>query len=202
MTALVLRQRLPQAMEPWQTPDLWVPLTSAERQRYRLRKDLANGIDIAIVLDRARALRPGDHLVADDGRVARIIAAPERLAHIASADAQRLARAAYHLGNRHVALQVGPGWVRFAADHVLESMVAGLGFTVAHVDDVFEPEVGAYHHHGQHAPHAAHGDGEESATDTGSGSADKHANLPRQGTPFAYSPRIHEFDPAGALKRD
>jgi urease accessory protein len=140
-------------------------------------------------------MRVGDHLVAEDGRVVRIVAALERLAHIGTADSQRLARAAYHLGNRHVSLQVGPAWVRFAADHVLENMVAGLGFSVIHIEDVFEPESGAYHYHG---PHTHQSDPHEEHASAG----DKHANLPRQGTPFSYSPRIHEFDPTGTLKRE
>lgn len=192
MSVVLFRERLPAAMEPWQSPDFSVALTSAERARYRLRKPIVEHVDIAIVLDRGRALKAGDHLVADDGRVLRVLAAAETLAHIESTDAETLARAAYHLGNRHVALQVGRGWVRFAADHVLEQMVKGLGFTVTHVEAPFEPETGAYHYHSHgHSHHDHRGDEGD----------DKHENLPRQGTPFSYAPRIHEFDPTGAPKR-
>jgi urease accessory protein len=79
-----------------------------------------------------------------------IVAAPEKLLHVVCATPTELARAAYHLGNRHVAVQVGDGFLRLSEDHVLEEMLRGLGATVTHVDAPFEPEAGAYgggHHH-------------------------------------------------------
>ena len=66
-------------------------------------------------------------------------------------DADALARAAYHLGNRHTPVQVGAGWLRLAADDVLAGMLRGLGATVTPVRAPFEPEAGAYAA-GHHAP--------------------------------------------------
>jgi urease accessory protein len=63
-------------------------------------------------------------------------------------DTLQFARACYHLGNRHVALQILPGELRFLTDHVLDSMLEGLGMTVTHEVFPFEPEQGAYHGHG------------------------------------------------------
>jgi urease accessory protein len=74
--------------------------------------------------------------------------------HAVCADAASLARAAYHLGNRHVPVQVGEGFLRIAADHVLEGMLQGLGATLERMQAPFEPEAGAYAGGHQH-----HGDG-------------------------------------------
>jgi urease accessory protein len=92
------------------------------RQKSRLRARLDNGEEVALILPRGRVLRGGDRVTAADGREVEIAAAPERLLHIESAE---LARVAYHLGNRHVPLQVGPDFLRIAEDHVLEEMVRG-----------------------------------------------------------------------------
>ena len=88
-------------------------------------------------------VRGGDGVTAADGREVEIVAAPEKLLHIESGE---LARVAYHLGNRHVPLQVGQGFLRIAEDHVLEEMVRKLGARVSHVEAAFEPEAGAYGH--------------------------------------------------------
>jgi urease accessory protein len=114
------------------------------RQKSRLRARLDNGEEVALILPRGRVLRGGDRVTTADGRELEIVAAPERLLHIESED---LARLAYHLGNRHVPLQVGPGFLRIAEDHVLEEMVRRLGARVSHVEAPFEPESGAYGHH-------------------------------------------------------
>ena len=66
------------------------------------------------------------------------------------ADAFELARAAYHLGNRHVAVELGEGWLRIQADHVLEGMLVGRGAEVSPISAPFEPEAGAYAHGHQH----------------------------------------------------
>jgi urease accessory protein len=73
-----------------------------------------------------------------------IVAEPESLLHIECSSASELARAAYHLGNRHVAVQVGAGFLRIAHDHVLEAMLRQLGAEVSHIVAPFEPEAGAY----------------------------------------------------------
>jgi urease accessory protein len=127
------------------------------RQKSRMRVAAATGEEVGVFLDRGTALRGGDCLQADDGRVVRVEAAPEELSEARCDNAAMLARAAWHLGNRHAAVQVGDGWIRFAADSVLANMIAGLGLPVAPVRAPFEPEGGAYgsgHH--QHTPEAKH----------------------------------------------
>jgi urease accessory protein len=96
------------------------------------------------MLPRGEILRGGDLVTASDGRVIEVIAAPEKLLHVQCAHASDLAKAAYHLGNRHVPVQVGDGFLRLAADHVLEEMLHKLGAKVTHVEAPFEPEAGAY----------------------------------------------------------
>jgi len=113
------------------------------RQKSRLRARADNGEDVALILPRGKVLRDGERVQATDGREVEIVAAPEKLAHIECAD---LARIAYHLGNRHVPLQLGQGFVRIAEDHVLEEMARKLGARVSRVEAPFEPEPGAYGH--------------------------------------------------------
>ena len=128
------------------------------RQKSRLRARLQSGEEVGLFLERGAMLRGGDCLVADDGRVVRIVAASESLMEVRCTDAGVLARAAYHLGNRHCPVAIGPGWLRFAADHVLGEMLHGLGLQATTVSAPFEPEAGAYaaghHHHSGAAKHA------------------------------------------------
>jgi urease accessory protein len=128
------------------------------RQKSRLRTRVASGEEIGLFLERGTVLRDGDHLQADDGRVVRVVAADEELFEIRCADAVALARAAYHLGNRHTPAQIGVGWLRIAADDVLAAMLRGLGADVEAIRAAFEPEAGAYgaghHAHSSEAKHA------------------------------------------------
>jgi len=128
-----------------------------KRQKSRLRATLDSGEAVALRLPRGEILRGGDLVVASDGRIIEIAAAAEQLLHVICADATALARAAYHLGNRHVPVEVGEGYLRIAADHVLEAMLQGLGATLTPIEAPFEPEAGAYGGH----PHAH---GEDSGT--------------------------------------
>jgi urease accessory protein len=122
---------------------LKVTLPFELRQKSRLRVKTQGGEEVALVLPRGRVLRGGERVSATDGREVEIVAAPEKLLHI---ECGELARVAYHLGNRHVPLQVGQGFLRIAEDHVLEEMVRKLGARVSHVEAPFEPEAGAYGH--------------------------------------------------------
>lgn len=117
------------------------------RCRSRFRAQLASGEEVGVLLARGQILRGGDLLLADDGRVVEVGAAPEWVSTVRAADARLLARAAYHLGNRHVALQVGDSWLRYLHDHVLDDMVRGLGAELKVEQAPFEPEAGAYHGH-------------------------------------------------------
>ncbi|HEX9182479.1 MAG TPA: urease accessory protein UreE [Burkholderiales bacterium] len=114
------------------------------RQKSRLRTTLVSGEEVGLVLPRGEILRGGDLVTASDGRVIEVLAAPEKLLHVEAANPTDLAKAAYHLGNRHVPVQVGDGFLRLSADHVLEEMLKKLGAKVSLVEAPFEPEAGAY----------------------------------------------------------
>lgn len=128
------------------------------RCKSRLQAKLEGGEICGLFLPRGTVLRGGDRLLGSDGRVVEVVAAPEPLMEAASDDPLMIAKAAYHLGNRHVAVELRPGRLRFAADHVLGDMVRGLGLQVDEVDAPFEPESGAYGAHGGHG-HSADGEG-------------------------------------------
>ncbi len=118
------------------------------RQKSRLRAMTVAGTELALLLPRGTVLRHGDRLCAANGLIIEVQAAAEAVSTARSDDAQLFARVCYHLGNRHVPLQVGSGWLRYPADHVLDRMVADLGLSVAHERAPFDPEAGAYHRHG------------------------------------------------------
>ena len=111
------------------------------RQKSRQRTKLVSGEEVALKLPRGEILRGGDLVTASDGRVIEVVSVPERLLHIECED---LARVAYHLGNRHVPVQIAAGFLRIAEDHVLEELARKLGAHVSHVEAPFEPEAGAY----------------------------------------------------------
>lgn len=146
-----------------------------QRSKSRSKAALVGGEEVALHLPRGEVLRGGDLVVASDGRVIEVQALPEKVLHITCASPSALAKAAYHLGNRHVAVEVGDGWMRIAADHVLEEMLRGLGATVAAMEAAFEPETGAYagealsqDEHGHvHGPDCGHDHGHAHAHDKG-----------------------------------
>ena len=123
------------------------------RQRSRLRSRLEGGREVALLLPRGTVLRGGDRLRAVDGTVVAVIAADEQVSEVTAESPWTLARAAYHLGNRHVPLQLGEGWLRYGHDHVLDDMVRGLGLEVRVHEAPFEPESGAYSHSHAHSSH-------------------------------------------------
>lgn len=127
------------------------------RQKSRLRTALTSGEEVALMLPRGMVLRGGDWVVATDGRVIEVIAQPERVMHVRCATPMALVRAAYHLGNRHVPVQVGAEWLRIMQDHVLEEMLRGLGASVVPLTAPFEPEAGAYSAHHRHDNESGHG---------------------------------------------
>lgn len=127
-------------------------LTLEQRTKRRLLVTLDDGTEAGLLLERGYMLRDGDCVASDDGLTVRICAAPEAVSTVRTTDPALLARVSYHLGNRHVPLQVGPGMVRYQHDHVLDEMVRGLGLTPKHEWAPFEPEPGAYGEH--HAGHA------------------------------------------------
>ena len=148
-------------LETPQPTELVLTLPFEMRQRSRFGAELSNGAEVALILPRGHLLRGGDCLRAEDGSVFRIEAADEDVSTVFNDDAKMLARASYHLGNRHVFLQIGDGWVRYQHDHVLDDMLRGLGLEVSFESAPFEPEGGAYgahsHDHGkQHSDEHQH----------------------------------------------
>jgi urease accessory protein len=114
------------------------------RQRSRLLAVMDSGEEVGLLLPRGTVLRGGDRLQVSDGRLVEVVAAPEEVSILRGADARSLARAAYHLGNRHVAVQITGDSLRFLRDHVLDDMLRGLGMKVDADVLPFEPEAGAY----------------------------------------------------------
>jgi len=126
-------------------PSLVVTLTHQQRRQARLRLTLADGSEVGLLLPRGLALKHGARLRSEDGSVVALIqAAVEAISRASTADAHLLARAAYHLGNRHVALEVGSGWLSYPRDHVLDGLCRELGLTVTPELAAFEPESGGY----------------------------------------------------------
>jgi len=119
-------------------------LPFALRQKSRLRTRLDSGEDIGLFLPRGTILRHGDCLQTTTGQVIEVHAAPEAVSTACSDDSLLLTRAAYHLGNRHVALQVGAGWLRYRHDPLLDRMIADLGLSLRFEQAPFEPEIGTY----------------------------------------------------------
>ncbi len=128
-------------------PDALLTLPYNKRQRSLLRAFLDNGEEIGVRLQHGTVLRDGDQLGSDDGFVVTVKSALETVSTVHGKDALELTRVAYHLGNRHVALQIGNGWIRYLHDHVLDDMVRRFGLNVTVGQAAFEPEAGAYHKH-------------------------------------------------------
>lgn len=119
------------------------------RTKSRARVTLSDGRELALRLPRGTVLRGGACLLCDDGSVVRVEAAPESVSTARAATALLLMRAAYHLGNRHVPLELRDDFLRYQHDHVLDDMLRELGLDVRAERAPFEPEAGAYgHHHG------------------------------------------------------
>jgi len=131
----------------------FLTLPYEERKKFRLRTALDNGQEIGLQLSRQGVLRDGDCLRAEDGTVIQIRAGDEAISTVACKDPLTMAKACYHLGNRHVPLQINKGRLRYQQDHVLDDMVTQLGLTVKHETAPFEPESGAYHEHAGHHHH-------------------------------------------------
>jgi urease accessory protein len=131
-----------------------ITLTRDQRLRSRLRVVLDDGREAGILLPRGTTLRDGDGLVSEDGLIVRVRAAAECLSRAECADPLVLARVCYHLGNRHVAVQIEPGRLSYLHDHVLDDLVRGLGLAVVMDYGPFEPESGAYGGQGHGHAHA------------------------------------------------
>jgi urease accessory protein len=142
-----------------------VVLDFDDRHRRRMAMTGTRGLEFLLDLENAVALRGGDALVLEDGRLIEVVAAAEPLAEIRGADPLHLVRVAWHLGNRHLPTQIMPKGLRIRRDHVIEAMVKGLGARIIEIEAPFDPEGGAYaapahdhaaHDHGHHHDHHHH----------------------------------------------
>ncbi|WP_330961156.1 urease accessory protein UreE [Photobacterium sp. 53610] len=149
-----LTRFIPAAERPDSHFDVTLSLPIDARIKSRLKVTLDDGRNAGLFLPRGYILRDGDLLTNDNGIAVTVLAAPELVSTVYCADPHLLARLSYHLGNRHVPLQIQPGWLRYQHDHVLDDMVHGLGGIVTVEQAPFEPESGAYG--GQHGGHSHH----------------------------------------------
>jgi urease accessory protein len=139
-----------------------VVLDFDDRHRRRMAMTGTRGLEFLLDLENAVALRGGDALVLEDGRLVEVVSAPEPLLEIRGADPHHLIRVAWHLGNRHLPTQIMAKGLRIRRDHVIEAMVKGLGARVVEIEAPFDPEGGAYagtghgHAHEDHAHHTGH----------------------------------------------
>jgi urease accessory protein len=115
-----------------------------DRHRRRLRLVADSGRPFLLDLPRARHLADGDGLELDDGSHIRVCAAAEPVIEVAADHPSDLLRIAWHIGNRHLPLQVLEGRLRLLADHVAAAMIEGLGGKIARCEAPFDPETGAY----------------------------------------------------------
>lgn len=144
--ALTLTQRLP-ADSVGQSAHM-LALTAEERTRSRMRFETESGVAVQLLLPRGTVLRDGDVLRAEDGvTCVRVRARPEPVLTARTQDTRLLLRAAYHLGNRHVPVEIGKDYLRFSPDSVLADMVQQLGLALVEEIAPFQPEAGAYGGH-------------------------------------------------------
>ncbi len=149
-----VRHRL--GVEAQRAVDDTVVLDHLQREKGRFRARTLAGDELRVFLDRGKVLQVGEVLLAQCGRRFRVEAAAEAVLHASSDDWRLFARACYHLGNRHVKMQVGERWLRITPDHVLEDMLRQLGLHTVPECAPFLPEAGAYaggHEHHQHDHH-------------------------------------------------
>ncbi|MCK5811224.1 MAG: urease accessory protein UreE [Cocleimonas sp.] len=156
---LKFNQKISEELAPYSTINLM--LNFDQRNKSRLKITLDNGQEAGIVLENGDSLQHNDVLLsnpkrAEEAFVIRIKAALETVSTVYCDDKLQLARACYHLGNRHVSVQINADFIRYQHDHVLDEMVKGLGLNVDVEEAPFEPEAGAYHtaSHGHRKGHS------------------------------------------------
>lgn len=149
------------ASETQATASVTLPLDLRIKTRQRVTLD--SGEDAGIFLEKGAILRGGEKLQSEHGLVVEIIAADEQVSSVYVDDGLALAKAAYHLGNRHIPLQIEAGVLRYQHDHVLDEMVQGFGLGVTVELAPFEPEGGAY----QSGAHAQGSDGHSHDSERG-----------------------------------
>lgn len=128
--------------------DLTLSLTAEERRRSRYQFTLDQGNPVSLQLPRGTVLEDGDVLVLEgSNNLIRVVAKSEPVMTVTAQNGLALIRAAYHLGNRHVPLEITPSYLRFSPDPVLKNMLEQLGLKISEELTPFYPEKGAYLHH-------------------------------------------------------
>lgn len=125
---------------------LTLSLTAEERTRTRHRFESSEGQVLLLRLPRGTVLQHGDLLEAETGELIKITAKPEPVLTVTASNHLMLIKAAYHLGNRHIALEITPNYLRLSSDLVLKTMLEKLGVEVKEEVLPFQPEIGAYNH--------------------------------------------------------
>jgi urease accessory protein len=131
-----------------------------DRHRRRRRYVGERGLEFLLDLGEAAVLRDGDGLALEGGGFVLVRAAPEPLVEVTAETPGRLARLAWHLGNRHLPTRIEAGRLLIRDDHVIVEMLRGLGATVRQVSEPFDPEGGAYGEHNRQPSHP-HGHGHD-----------------------------------------
>jgi urease accessory protein len=135
-----------------------ITLDHGDRHRRRIVLNADGGTTFLLDLDRADVLEDGDAIRLDSGWLVEVRAAPERLIEVTTEGPPDLLTLAWHIGNRHVPAEIADNAIYIAYDHVLLSMLRGLGARAEIVERPFRPVRGAYHHH-EHGGHSHHGHG-------------------------------------------
>ncbi len=188
----MLRATSVKAANSWRdTPADTVVLEFDDRHRRRMAMTGTRGLEFLLDLPETVALRGGDALVLDDGRLVEVVAAPEPLIELRGVDPRQMVRLAWHLGNRHLPVQIAGKHLRIRRDHVIEEMVKGLGASVVEIEAPFDPEGGAYvsaghdhhdhdhghqHHDHSHDHHDDHSHGHDHHHDDDHGHAHGHGH--------------------------
>lgn len=148
--------------------DARLTLTHDQREKGRLRAVSDAGEEVQVFLERGKALQVGEFLKSDCGKHIQVAGAIEPITEAHCHDWKTFSRACYHLGNRHVKIEVGDRWLRIKPDHVLEAMLIQQGLTVVADKAVFNPESGAY------APSISHSHSHSSSPNHDAGHGHSH----------------------------
>jgi urease accessory protein len=167
-----------------QAPIRQLLLTHEQRSRGRLRLPQPDGVEVRLFLERGEPLQLGEYLRGTAGELLLVTGAVEEVATALCEDWLAFSKACYHLGNRHVKIQIGERWLRIARDHVLEEMLLGLGLAVKHELAVFDPERGAY------APGHSHSHGHDHSHEHSH--EDEHDRAHRLGLAHAHADALHQ----------
>jgi urease accessory protein len=175
------------------------------RQKSRFDATDSAGRSLGFFLHRGTVVRGGDVAVAEDGSLVRVIASPQpvlRVQHCPEHGAPSdLLKAAYHLGNRHVAVELKPEHLQLEPDHVLAEMLRSMHLIVSETTAAFEPEGGAYASHDAHADTHAHahdghaGHGHDQAPTAADGHAHDHGAARKSSIPIVAAPQPHVHGP-------